>query len=552
MGFFGTVLGIVGFGIGLAIGLAVGFFLFVYSKPKAVKDAVVRPLAELDSEALQNILPELPLWVKCPDYERVDWLNKFLLDMWPYLDKAICSIIRTTAQPIFKEYIGKYGIEAIEFEHLTLGTLPPTLHGEIINLTTTYQNDLVLEPAVRWAGNPNITLVLKLKSLAVTVQLLDLQVFAAPRISLKPLVPTFPCFANIVVSLMERPHVDFGLRILGGDVMSIPGLYRFVQETIKKQVASMYLWPQTLEIPVLDPSTVVVKKPVGLLHVKVVRAMKLMKADIIGTSDPYVKLSLSGEDLPAVKKTSIKKHNLNPVWNENFRLIVKDPGSQLLQLHVYDWDKVGGHDTLGMQVVPLKTLTPQETKQLTLDLLKSTDASDPRDKKQRGRIMVELTLVPFKEDSSISGRLDQINGSRKGSGKGSELVDNDDDPFNGSGLLSVTVQSAEDVDGESHNNPYATLLFRGERKRTKMIRKTRDPRWNEEFQFMIDQPPLREKIRIEVLSKRTGFSFRSRESLGYVEVNLDDVVYNGRINEKYHLINSKNGVVHVEIQWDRV
>ncbi|CAI0411866.1 unnamed protein product [Linum tenue] len=539
MGFFGTVLGIVGFGIGLAIGLAVGFFLFVYSKPKAVKDAVVRPLAELDSEALQNILPELPLWVKCPDYERVDWLNKFLLDMWPYLDKAICSIIRTTAQPIFKEYIGKYGIEAIEFEHLTLGTLPPTLHG--LKVFDTNQNDLVLEPAVRWAGNPNITLVLKLKSLAVTVQLLDLQVFAAPRISLKPLVPTFPCFANIVVSLMERPHVDFGLRILGGDVMSIPGLYRFVQETIKKQVASMYLWPQTLEIPVLDPSTVVVKKPVGLLHVKVVRAMKLMKADIIGTSDPYVKLSLSGEDLPAVKKTSIKKHNLNPVWNENFRLIVKDPGSQLLQLHVYDWDKVGGHDTLGMQVVPLKTLTPQETKQLTLDLLKSTDASDPRDKKQRGRIMVELTLVPFKEDSSM-----------KGSGKGSELVDNDDDPFNGSGLLSVTVQSAEDVDGESHNNPYATLLFRGERKRTKMIRKTRDPRWNEEFQFMIDQPPLREKIRIEVLSKRTGFSFRSRESLGYVEVNLDDVVYNGRINEKYHLINSKNGVVHVEIQWDRV
>ncbi|CAI0411863.1 unnamed protein product [Linum tenue] len=506
-----------------------------------MQDAVVRPLAELDSEALQNILPELPLWVKCPDYERVDWLNKFLLDMWPYLDKAICSIIRTTAQPIFKEYIGKYGIEAIEFEHLTLGTLPPTLHG--LKVFDTNQNDLVLEPAVRWAGNPNITLVLKLKSLAVTVQLLDLQVFAAPRISLKPLVPTFPCFANIVVSLMERPHVDFGLRILGGDVMSIPGLYRFVQETIKKQVASMYLWPQTLEIPVLDPSTVVVKKPVGLLHVKVVRAMKLMKADIIGTSDPYVKLSLSGEDLPAVKKTSIKKHNLNPVWNENFRLIVKDPGSQLLQLHVYDWDKVGGHDTLGMQVVPLKTLTPQETKQLTLDLLKSTDASDPRDKKQRGRIMVELTLVPFKEDSSISGRLDQINGSRKGN----------DDPFNGSGLLSVTVQSAEDVDGESHNNPYATLLFRGERKRTKMIRKTRDPRWNEEFQFMIDQPPLREKIRIEVLSKRTGFSFRSRqESLGYVEVNLDDVVYNGRINEKYHLINSKNGVVHVEIQWDRV
>ena len=107
-------------------------------------------------------------------------------------------------------------------------------------------------------------------------QLVDLQIFAAPRITLKPLVPTFPCFANIVVSLLEKvsgtfwtleyffiffvfdfyfifnpkvnewilirifpvwwffpdyvqPHVDFGMKILGGDIMSIPGLYRFVQ-----------------------------------------------------------------------------------------------------------------------------------------------------------------------------------------------------------------------------------------------------------------------------------------------------------------------------------
>lgn len=26
-----------------------------------------------------------------------------------------------------------------------------------------------------------------------------------------------------------QPHVDFGLKLLGGDVMAIPGLYGFVQ-----------------------------------------------------------------------------------------------------------------------------------------------------------------------------------------------------------------------------------------------------------------------------------------------------------------------------------
>lgn len=94
-----------------------------------------------------------------------------------------------------------------------------------------------------------------------------------------------------------QPHVDFGLKLLGADVMSIPGLYRFVQvvlsfqskvlcidlitkqdhlvlsyfcfsslfnslflfsffnqELIKEQVANMYLWPKVLEVQIMDPS----------------------------------------------------------------------------------------------------------------------------------------------------------------------------------------------------------------------------------------------------------------------------------------------------------
>ncbi|CAK7325451.1 unnamed protein product [Dovyalis caffra] len=546
MGFLSTFFELLGFGIGLPFGLLIGFFLFVYSKPKDVKDPVVRPFHELDTDAVLDILPDIPLWVKCPDYERVDWLNKFLSDMWPYLDKAICAMIRSTTQPIFAEYIGKYMIDAVEFEQLTLGTLPPTIHG--LKVYETNEKDLVMEPAIRWAGNPNIVLVLQLLSLKVRIQLVDLQIFMAPRVALKPLVPTFPCFANIVVSLMERPHVDFGLKILGGDVMSIPGLYRIVQDMIKKQIASLYLWPQTLDIPVLDSSTVIIKKPVGILHVKVVRAKKLLKADILGTSDPYVKLNLTGEKLPA-KKTTIKKKNLNPEWNENFKLVVKDPESQALQLQVFDWDKVGGHDRLGMQLVPLKALTARETKEFTLDLLKHTNISDSQDKKRRGQIMLELTYVPFREDSiKFSGPLVGNGGNESGSDRSSS----DNVSLSGAGLLSVLVQGAEDVEGNHHTNPYALVLFRGERKKTKMIKRTRDPRWGEEFQFMLDQPPLHELIRIEVMSKRSSFSFRSKESLGHVEIKLDDVVNNGRINQKYHLIDSKNGVIHIVIRWSTV
>lgn len=135
----------------------------------------------------------------------------------------------------------------------------------------------------------------------------------------------------------------------------------------------MYLWPKTLEVQILDPSKYVfftfrfcyhilclrfcdhfqlivsfyftlrtcraMKKPVGILHVKILRAMKLRKKDLMGGSDPYVKVKLTESKLPS-KKTTVKHKNLNPEWDEEFNMVVKDPETQALELSVYDWEQV--------------------------------------------------------------------------------------------------------------------------------------------------------------------------------------------------------------------
>lgn len=44
--------------------------------------------------------------------------------------QAVCGTIRSMTAPRFAEYIGKFQIKSLEFESLTLGTLPPTIHGE--------------------------------------------------------------------------------------------------------------------------------------------------------------------------------------------------------------------------------------------------------------------------------------------------------------------------------------------------------------------------------------------------------------------------------------
>lgn len=535
MGFFSSLFGFLGFGFGIGTGLIIGYYLFIYIQPSDVKEPTISPLVEQDSDSLQHMIPEIPLWVKNPDYDRMDWLNKFLQLMWPYLDKAICKTVREMAKPIIAEHSVKFKIDSVEFESLTLGSLSPAFQGMKVYITE--EKELIMEPFIKWAGNPNVMIAVKAFGLKATVQAVDLQIFVAPRITLKPLVPIFPCFANILVSLMEKPHVDFGLKLLGADVMSLPGLYRFVQDIIKDQVANMYLWPKTLAVQIMDPSKAM-SKPVGILNVKVIRASKLKKKDLMGKSDPYVKLTLTGDNVPA-KKTNVKQSNLNPEWNEEFNLTVKDPESQVLELHVYDWEQVGRHDKLGMNVVPLRDLKPEEPKLLTLDLLKNMDPADSQNEKSRGQLVVEVTYNPFKEDDIVKGITEDLDTVEKAP---------EDTPAGG-GLLVVLIHEAQDVEGKHHTNPYVRIIFKGEQKKTKHMKKNRDPRWEEEFQFTLEEPPVNEKMHIDVLSKPPSIGLHPKEVLGYVDISLGDVVTNKRINEKYHLIDSKNGIIQIELQW---
>lgn len=117
-----------------------------------------------------------------------------------------------------------------------------------------------------------------------------------------------------------------------------------------------------------------------------------------------------------------------------------------------------------MQLVPLKLLKPYENKEFVLDLLKDTNTNETPNKKPRGKIVVDLTFVPFKEDSGKFG------GSSEGYGRRESGIDivSDDEVQEGAGLLSVVIQEAEEVEGEHHNNPYAVLTFRGEKKKTRV------------------------------------------------------------------------------------
>lgn len=118
---------------------------------------------------------------------------------------------------------------------------------------------------------------------------------------------------------------------------------------------------------------------------------------------------------------------------------------------------MGKHDKMGMNVIPLKELTPEEPKVMTLDLLKNMDPNDVQNEKSRGQIVVEVLYKPFKEDEMPIDVQDS-----------NELQKAPEGTPAGGGLLVVIIHEAQDVEGKHHTNPYVRLLFRGEEKKTKV------------------------------------------------------------------------------------
>ncbi|KAL9300134.1 putative C2 domain-containing protein [Arabidopsis thaliana] len=75
------------------------------------------------------------------------------------------------------------------------------------------------------------------------------------------------------------------------------------------------------------------------------------------------------------------------------------------------------------------------------------------------------------------------------------------------GMFVVIVHSAEDVEGKHHTNPYVHIYFKGEERKTKHVKKNKDPKWNEEFSFMLEEPPIHEKMHVKVFSTSSRIVF---------------------------------------------
>ncbi|KFO94349.1 E3 ubiquitin-protein ligase NEDD4, partial [Buceros rhinoceros silvestris] len=145
-----------------------------------------------------------------------------------------------------------------------------------------------------------------------------------------------------------------------------------------------------------------------IVRVKVIAGIGLAKKDILGASDPYVKVTVYDPVngvLTSVQTRTVKK-SLNPKWNEELLFRV-NPQKHRLLFEVFDENRLTRDDFLGQVDIPLYQL-PTENPSMERPYTFKDFVLHPRSHKSRvkGQLRLKMTYLP-KSNGSEEETTDQ-------------------------------------------------------------------------------------------------------------------------------------------------
>jgi hypothetical protein len=395
------------FVIGSLCGLAMQGVFLLYSlhrthqrKSRTVK---IAQMASLDGDQVKIILPteeSFPRWISFTDYEKMDWLNKTMTKLWPYIDQAAASMIKQTVQPILDQYAMGI-IQKITLQTVAFGNKAPQVDG--VRLTAGLADETVLEIKVNWqTEKEGVTLSVDFPGPNYKVQLKNWHLEGTAKLIFKPLTGTIPGFGAVLVSLTEPPDFDFDLKFLGGDVGALPGVEKMIDSSIRTSLVDSLVWPSRIVVPMMPGDFSFLElHTVGELHVTLIEAKNIKNTDLIGKADPFVVLYVR-QTKDKTKRSTSKNNTLKPVWNEDFQIEVEDPESQKLTLRLMDDESVEKSEYIGTAALSIKQFKPHEEVELWCDVLEDPESHAPD--QIRGSLHIKVTWNPYSREQIVAKR----------------------------------------------------------------------------------------------------------------------------------------------------
>ncbi|XP_038721457.1 tricalbin-3-like isoform X1 [Tripterygium wilfordii] len=305
--------------------------------------------------------------------ESVEWVNMVLGKLWKVYRGGIENWLIGLLQPVIDDLKKPDYVKRVEIKQLSLGDEPLSVRN-VERRTSRGVNDLQYQIGLRYTGGARMLLMLSLKfgiiPIVVPVGVRDFDIDGELWVKLR-LIPTEPWVGAVSWAFVSLPKIKFELspfRLF--NLMAIPVLSMFLTKLLTEDLPRLFVRPKKIVLDFQKGKAVGPvandfksgeiqdgnKDFVGELSLTLVDARKLSYV-FFGKTDPYVTLSVGDQIIRSKKnsQTTVIGPPGEPIWNQDFHMLVANPKKQ--KLHIQVKDSLGFMDfTIGTGEVDLGSL----------------------------------------------------------------------------------------------------------------------------------------------------------------------------------------------------
>lgn len=434
------------------------------------------------------------------DEETVEWLNFVLNRWWNFSEVSLSNLVRSSLNPVL-DYSKPSFIESMELTEFTFGKKTPFLKYVKVfeNIDEEGSPDIpasesnAFNPSVDMATRQRHLLVLVMDlclhapdtKIAIKVRLGGKMVGADVDVSIEDVslsgrvqivfemdhIVPFPHMKSVAVTFLEKPHVDFDVRLLRAvQVMDIPMLKDFINALVMDSLTYALVDPGRIEVPLFaaDPDKMLsaAKKSTyadGVLTVTLKGGMPEK------FTDDHIWTSLQVGNLD---EKNTEKIPGGTTFEESISLLIYDLPNDKLNVEVRGKRTFGTKYTIAKYKMFLGSLGLEKKKKVETTLSKEGIRGSKLE------VTLEYThLKPYE----ISSRTDE-----------QEFLETYVKPTEESpvcGLLLVVVHSGEKLmamDDDGYSDPYCIVAANKEKVRTTPhVSESVNPVWEAVVEFAV-------------------------------------------------------------------
>ncbi|KAM9323434.1 extended synaptotagmin-2-A isoform 1-T1 [Pholidichthys leucotaenia] len=359
------------------IGLAM---LFFWRKNYGNRDYRINRALEFmqqEDKVVRQTLPttELPPWVHYPDVERVEWLNKTVKQMWPFICQFVEKLFRDTIEPAVKganSHLSSFCFTKIDLgdklewprqQHKPTSQLqvPLRVNGVKVYTENVDKRQVVMDLQISFVGNTSIDVDIQKYYCRAGIK--SIQLHGVMRVVMEPLLGDMPLIGALSVFFLKKPLLDINWTGLT-NLLDIPGVNGLCDTLLQDIIYSYLVLPNSIKIPLVgDEEMARLRFPIpkGVLRIHFMEAQDLPGKDkflgglIKGKSDPYGVIKVGTQQF----QSKVIYETVNPKWNEVYEVMVDDHTSKSMDINLYDKD-TDADDFLGRVSIDLAELQKEQ------------------------------------------------------------------------------------------------------------------------------------------------------------------------------------------------